>query len=213
MSLDLDDQIIRNRLIQKIEFINGGFTSSIAGIDQNILNDYFNKNISYYKIDGSVTFSHIFFDKDLVQDDDQHEKKVQNTLLELNENSVPFEQASQFGQRFFFHRNYVDRTQNFVTSHFGLPFSQKVFTLQPSNAWHGPIKSKYGSHLVMVKNNHSERIPSLVEVAPQVLQDLTRVQQNELKTASLNIMINKYTINNKLKINNNDTGGYDASID
>jgi peptidyl-prolyl cis-trans isomerase C len=213
MSLDLDDQIIRNRLIQKIEFINSGFTSSIAGIDQNILNDYFNKNISYYKIDGSVTFSHIFFDKDLVQDDDQHEKKVQNTLLELNENSVPFEQASQFGQRFFFHRNYVDRTQNFVTSHFGLPFSQKVFTLQPSNAWHGPIKSKYGSHLVMVKNNHSERIPSLVEVAPQVLQDLTRVQQNELKTASLNIMINKYTINNKLKINNNDTGGYDASID
>jgi peptidyl-prolyl cis-trans isomerase C len=213
MSLDLDDQIIRNRLIQKIEFINSGFTSSIAGIDQNILNDYFNKNISYYKIDGSVTFSHIFFDKDLVQDDDQHEKKVQNTLLELNENSVPFEQASQFGQRFFFHRNYVDRTQNFVTSHFGLPFSQKVFTLQPSNAWHGPIKSKYGSHLVMVKNNHSERIPSLVEVAPQVLQDLKRVQQNELKTASLNIMINKYTINNKLKINNNDTGGYDASID
>jgi peptidyl-prolyl cis-trans isomerase C len=213
MSLDLDDQIIRNRLIQKIEFINSGFTSSIAGIDQNILNDYFNKNISYYKIDGSVTFSHIFFDKDLIQDDDQHEKKVQNTLLELNENSVPFEQASQFGQRFFFHRNYVDRTQNFVTSHFGLPFSQKVFTLQPSNAWHGPIKSKYGSHLVMVKNNHSERIPSLVEVAPQVLQDLTRVQQNELKTASLNIMINKYTINNKLKINNNDTGGYDASID
>jgi peptidyl-prolyl cis-trans isomerase C len=213
MNLDLDDQIIRNRLIQKIEFINSGFTSSIAGIDKKILSDYFNENIPHYIIEGSITFSHVFFDKDLVQDKDQHEKKVQKTLLELNGKSVPFEQASQFGQRFFFHRNYVDRTQNFVTSHFGLPFSQKVFTLQPSNAWYGPIKSKYGSHLVMVKNNHPERIPELVEVAPQVLQDLKRVQKNGLKTASLNIMINKYTINNKLKINNTDTGGNDASID
>jgi hypothetical protein len=65
----------------------------------------------------------------------------------------------------------------------------------------------------MVKNNHPERIPSLVEVAPQVLQDLKRVQQNELKTASLNIMINKYSINNKLEIDDTDAGEHDASID
>ncbi len=213
MGLDSDDQIIRRRLIQKIEFINTGFTSLTDGIDEKVLSRYFNENTSNYLIDGSMTFSHVFFDKNLDQNKEAAQEQAQNMLVQLNQQSVPFEQASQFGKRFFFHRNYVDRTQNFVASHFGSGFSQKVFTLKPSSTWYGPIQSKYGSHLVMVKKNQPERNPNLDEVAPQVLQDLQRVKQSELKTASLNNMINKYRINNALELNDSNMGEHHASID
>lgn len=213
MGLDSDDQIIRRRLIQKIEFINAGFTSPAAGIDEKVLSSYFNENTSDYLIDESMTFSHVFFDKNLGKNQETAQEQAKKMLLQLNQQVVPFEQASQFGQRFFFHRNYVDRTQNFVASHFGLEFSQQIFTLKPSNTWYGPIQSKYGSHLVMVKNNHPVRIPALEEVAPQVLQDLQRVKQSVLKTASLNNMIKKYRINNALELNDTNTGGHHASID
>jgi peptidyl-prolyl cis-trans isomerase C len=208
MGLDLDDQIIRRRLIQKIEFINTGFTSSLAGIDEKKLSQHFTDNIKNYLIEESMTFSHVFFDKTL----GQSQQKAQAMVQQLNAQSVPFEHASQFGQRFVFHRNYVDRTKNFVASHFGLPFSQQVFTLKPSDTWHGPIQSKYGSHLVNVKNNHPERIPNLEEVASQVLQDLQRVKQSELKTASLKNMINKYRIINEIELNDTNTGEHHASV-
>jgi len=197
LGLEVDDQIIRRRLIQKIEFINTGFSSDVAKIDEDELQDYFKKHISDYEIDASITFSHVFFDKDNKLG--AHQQLAGKALSELNQKNVPFENAAQYGQRFYFHRNYVDRTHNFVASHFGEAFSEQVSSLKQANIWYGPITSKYGSHLVMVKKNQPARLPDLVEVAPQVLQDLQRIKQGELKTKALGSMVEKYKINNTLK--------------
>ncbi len=212
MKLHSDDQIIRRRLIQKIEFINAGFNSQLPTIDERALQNYFRENSEQYIIDGSMTFSHVFFDKK----SGQAQGLAQQALLQLNKQKIPFEQAAQFGQRFFFHRNYVDRTENFVASHFGADFSRQVFAFTKSDLWHGPIESKYGSHLVKVKNNHPQRMPALKEVAPQVLQDLQRVKQDEQKNTSLKRMISKYQVNSlldlKLTIKDSNTGEHYASI-
>ncbi len=212
MGLHSDDQIIRRRLIQKIEFINAGFNSQLPTINELTLQDYFNGNIGQYVIDGSMTFSHVFFDKSSGQAQDL----AQQALAQLNKQKVPFEHAAQFGQRFLFHRNYVDRTHDFVASHFGTGFSEQVFALTKSDSWHGPIESKYGSHLVIVKNNHPQRVPVLEEVAPQVLQDLQRVKQDEQKITSLKRMISKYQINSELDLKltskDDNAGEHHASI-
>ena len=196
LGLEVDDQIIRRRLIQKIEFINTGFSSDVAKIDEQELERYFKQHINDYEIDAAITFSHVFFDKNIETANSQ--QLARQALTELNQKNVPFEQAAQYGQRFFFHRNYVDRTPNFVTSHFGKTFREQVFTLKQANIWYGPFTSKYGSHLVMVKKNQPKRAPELAEVAPQVLQDLQRIKQAELNTKALAAMVEKYQINNTL---------------
>ena len=67
-----------------------------------------------------------------------------------------------------------------------------------------------------VKNNHPQRVPALKEVAPQVLQDLQRVKQDEQKNTSLKRMISKYQVNSlldlKLTINDSNTSEHYASI-
>ena len=141
-----------------------------------------------------MTFTHVFFDKKVYGDETV--KMASNTLYILNDQKIPFEKASQFGQRFFFHRNYVDRTPAFITSHFGKEFSQAAFQLTKGDSWYGPIASKYGQHLVRVAKSDKSRLPNLEEVAGQVLEHLQRIKQRDQKQQSLDQMIDKYQVEN-----------------
>mgnify|MGYP000175332119 CR=1 FL=1 len=194
LGLDEEDQIIRRRLIQKIEFINRGFNSDLAAIDEMEIEAYFSKNIADFNIDAAITFSHVFIEKQSNGMDSQ--EKARTILEKLNDNAVPLEDAPGYGDRFLFHRNYVDRTFELVDSHFGAEFAKQVFAL-PSDQkhWYGPYQSQYGSHLVMVNKNQPQRLPRLEEVAGQVLQKVRRVKQDELKRHSLDKMLKKYSLN------------------
>ncbi len=194
LGLEKDDQIIRRRLIQKIEFINRGFQSDVAKIDEKEIEGFFNQHQQEYLIDPAITFTHVFFDQKIYGDKTQ--QTANNTLQTLNDKKVPFEQASQFGQRFLFHRNYVDRTPAFVASHFGNEFSKSAFKLAKGNTWYGPIVSKYGQHLLMISKNQPSREPKLEEVAGQVLDHLQRIKLRELKQKSLSKMVEKYQLDN-----------------
>ena len=199
LGLEKDDQIIRRRLIQKIEFINRGFQSDMAKIDEKEIEQFFNQHKQEYQIDPSITFTHVFFDKTFYDPKGHGDKTLQvatQTLQTLNATEVPFEKASQFGQRFYFHRNYVDRTPAFVASHFGEEFSQNTFKFPQANKWYGPVTSKYGQHLIMVSKNLPSRVPKLGEVAGQVLDHLQRIKQRELKQKALSKMMGKYQLEN-----------------
>jgi len=198
LGLEEDDQIIRRRLIQKIEFINLGFQSELEAISEVELSTYFNQHLTQYIIDASVTFTHVFFDQSLHKD--KTFELANKTLATLNKTAVPFSKAARYGQRFFFHRNYVDRTPAFIGSHFGDEFSKQIFTLTPGPVWHGPIESAYGYHLVLLTKNEASRTPVLQEVASEVLGDLQRIRLSEMKQRALAKMINEYTIENYLGI-------------
>ncbi len=197
LGLDTDDQIIRQRLIQKIEYINTGFQSEIPTITEPELKGFFNDNKEDYNIEGAITFSHVFFSKK------SHGKNTyllaKKTLGQLNQEQVAFSDASKFGERFYFHRNYVDRTHAFVATHFGEAFTQAVFSLTADSIWHGPFRSEHGSHLVLLTKNNAGRTPELKEVAGQVVQDLQRIKTDQLKANALQKMLDKYQVNHQLK--------------
>ena len=203
LGLEKDDQIIRRRLIQKIEYINRGFISDATKIEEPEIEAFFNDNKDQYKIDAAITFTHVFFDKN--SDENTHGAQATSlastTLSTLKDNLVPFEKASEYGQRFFYHRNYVDRTPAFISSHFGDEFSKEVFALAAGSQWVGPIKSRYGSHLVMISKSQPERLPELAEVAGQVLEHLQRIKQADIKKQALQKMIARYQVKNNSDVN------------
>ena len=121
--------------------------------------------------------------------------KFQEKLNQLQANKVPFSQGAQHGDRFPYHVNYVERTPDFIASHFGQNMSDKIFALKTtSDIWLGPFESEYGAHLVMVNRLEPGRFPELKEVSGQVYQDLQRqkIQQNLDK--SYQVIIDTYSV-------------------
>jgi parvulin-like peptidyl-prolyl isomerase len=189
--LDDNDEIIRRRLIQKMEYIAQGFYDNVPALEEADLRAHFDKNIDQYKIDPSITFTHVFFP---AENDDQQVvlRQAEQELSQLNRKKVDFSEAGKYGKRFLYNLNYVERTPAFVSSHFGQAFSQNIFTLKDLAQWQGPIRSEYGYHLVNIKSTSPARTPDLEEVAAKVLADTQREQHRDLKSAAIDKIVERY---------------------
>ena len=174
LGLAEDDYVIRRRLVQKLEFITEGFTESSVGADPAAVERYFSENASDYYVEPYVTFTHVFFD---TEDRPRQEAyaRAETKLSELNKESTPFSDAPKHGDRFLYHVNYVERTPEYVASHFGAEMANAIFELEPNEfVWRGPFDSPYGVHLVLLTTNEPGRTPELTEVEGRVVEDWRR---------------------------------------
>ena len=188
LGLDQQDDIIKRRLIQKMEYIAQGFYNDIQEISEDKLQIYFQQNIEQYEVSASISFTHVFVGGNT------NSKRAEVLLHELNDMSVVFEGAGQYGDRFLYNLNYIERTPDYIESHFGLSFKESIFKLIRSRQWQGPIKSDHGYHLVLIKNSTASRMPDLQEVAEIVLADAQREQQQTIKTNAIAEIISQYQI-------------------
>ena len=197
LGLDNNDEIIRRRLIQKMEYLAQGFYNQIPNLSGQQLEDYFAINKQHYQIEASITFTHVFLkvsDAHQTQELQDALSRANNLRTKLNNEQVLFSQAGQYGDRFVFNLNYVEKDANSIASYFGSAFQQALFVLPKSEIWQGPIQSDYGVHLVLVVDRTTSRLPALDEVAPAVLADAQRQQQAELKNKAIAEIISKYQI-------------------
>jgi len=194
LGMDRDDYIIKQRLVQKIRFLAQGFSERTVSVSEEDVQQFFAANREDYYIEPSITFTHVFLNAEQ-RGWEQAEFIAKQLLVELNARKVPFQQAVNYGDRFLYHLNYVERTPEFVTSHFGVEFSQAVFAGKtPIQQWTGPLRSSYGLHLLLVAQRESGRDADLMEVRPRVEQDARReAMQGELDTAIASIVAG-YTI-------------------
>jgi hypothetical protein len=204
LGLDENDEVIRRRLIQMLDFATQSSLANTTAISEAELQRYFLEHVDDYKVEASVTFTHVFFDAR------KHGKEGAVLLAEemrdrLNMHDVPFDQAPRYGDRFHFHRNYVDRTRAYIESHFGADMAAQIFRLSPSaNRWRGPFVSPYGAHLVMVTSILQSRIPDLEEVVNLVQEDARRVKIDGARKAVYEKWISRYTIRRELPAESTD---------
>ncbi len=194
LRLDENDPIIKGRVIQKLEFITKEYSEAILNVTEDNLVEYYKNNKQDYYVEPFVTFTHVFFDTGPGEKDLAKNRAVEK-LAELNRDRVPFSEGIKHGNRFPYHVNYVERTPDFIASHFGQGMSDEIFNIEgSSNVWLGPFESKYGFHLVMVNRLEEGRYPTLAEVSERVQQDVQREQiQNNLEN-SYKAIIDTYTV-------------------
>lgn len=194
LGLDQDDYVIRRRLVQKLEFITEGFVEGTAEIDEAAIRRYFDANKADYYVEPHVTFTHVYFDTE-DRPRDQVRAVAEKKLAELNRDGVPFTDAPQHGDRFLYHVNYVERTPEYVASHFGVPMAQALFELQPNDLiWRGPFDSPYGVHLVMLITNQPGREPELAEIEGRVREDARRAMIREKTEATIAEIVTTYEV-------------------
>ncbi len=195
LGLDADDYVIRRRLIQKVEFLAEGFADAGANLTEEELRTFFVENKTDYFVPPTVTFTHVFFDR--TKHDGQEETRARETLLRLNEQSVPFADAPKYGDRFPFHVNYVAREKAFVASHFGAPMADSVFALMPADEgerWMGPFRSEYGAHLVMMTARTEGQEAVFEDVQSRVTEEARRHRLAESMDRAVENIRAGYTI-------------------
>ena len=188
-----DDYVIKRRMVQKMEFLAEGTRPAVTSLTTSELEAYYKEHREGYKLPAAVTFTHVFFSAE--RHGDAVDKLAKETLGILSENRVRFDQAPNYGDRFPYQLNYVERTQEEVASHFGEEMAQAVFRLQPEKArWQGPIRSEYGVHLVLLTRAEAARIPSLKEVSDQLASELQRSREVERKQNTIDKLIDDFEI-------------------
>ena len=101
--------------------------------------------------------------------------------------------AAALADPFMFQAYYGDRSFGDVAKSFGPAFAEALFQLAPG-AWHGPIQSGYGWHLVFVDSLTPPRAPALEEVAADVRSAWQAAQREEIQERALDDLKARYEI-------------------
>jgi hypothetical protein len=171
LGLDASDYIIRQRMVQKMSFLIADLADRGPDGSDAELQAYFDEHRDAYATQPWTTFTHVFFDAERRNDGGALEA-ANDLLAKLNSSAAGFNDASAFGDRFPFLRNYVERTYEYVASHFGSEFAEKLSRLPASDSrWQGPIGSVLGQHIVLITKQAPRALPSLEEVRGEVERD------------------------------------------
>ena len=193
LNLDNNDQIIRRRLIQKMDYLAQGFYDEAEPLTEQDLRDYYADNQQAYKKAAEATFTHVFIS--MQNRPSEEAQAMANKLLgQLNAEQVPFENASRYGERFLYNRNDVNREDDEIGSHFGQSFQETLFALNTAGQWQGPVQSSYGWHLVLLVKNTAAYLPEFEEISSAVFADAQRQQQREVKRQAIDKLMAKYQI-------------------
>ncbi len=171
LRLHEQDYSLRQGLIRKLEFINQGVISSAIKLSDSELKRYMEANEARYYIPAKTTFTHVFFNAK-THGEETAEALARAELEILNESSVPFHEAPSHGDRFLYHRNYVNKAADEIASHFGTNLQEQLFDFEADDTiWRGPLRSIYGFHLVMATRQTPGYAPSLEDVRGRVELD------------------------------------------
>ncbi|HTQ99545.1 MAG TPA: peptidylprolyl isomerase [Candidatus Acidoferrum sp.] len=169
LGMEKGDYIIKQRLVQKEEFLLENSAADTISPADDQLQAYYAAHVEDYRIDPVYTFTHIFFD---AEKGGMAAAKAKADKLLPTLKGKQFSDAGQYGDRFPFLQNYVERTRDFAVNNFGPEFVDALDKLTVSPAqWQGPFQSHYGYHLVMLTQRTGATTPPFDQVRPRVLDD------------------------------------------
>jgi PPIC-type PPIASE domain len=178
LGLEESDNIIRQRMVQKMSFLMADVASTGLPANEASLEAWFEDNIDAYAIQPWVTFTHIFFDTGK-RGEAGARAAAEATRRDLNARKAGFNDAAGLGDGYPFLRNYVERTLEYVASHFGYEFVAEIEGLEPSEEWQGPFRSAYGEHIVLLTEKMARTLPSLDDVRDTVERDFATELSND----------------------------------
>lgn len=197
LGLDAGDYVIRQRRVQKAEFLAEAAAS--APEPETIeVETFYAENSERYRSPPAATLTHVFISaKDRPRSEAR--SKAAALLGTLKANDAGFEDALRYGERFLFHRNYVERTDDYIGSQLGPVVTTAIFAdTSPLDEWQGPFSSDYGEHLIYVTARTPARVAPLVDVADVVRADLREMRRQEAIDEAIAAIVARYRVVDRL---------------
>lgn len=164
LGLDRDDQLIRRRVGQKLEF----FAESMNGVPEPSdaeLQAYLDKHREQFEHPVRVTFRQVYLGTETEADT----TRLLAQLDKLGDSDA----AADMGRTTQLHARMELVPSTDIERAFGSRFAKALAAI-PMHAWHGPVASEYGLHLVRVSERVAANPPVLGEVRESVKRDLIR---------------------------------------
>ena len=190
LGLDQNDEIIKRRLAQKMEFLAED-VSAIGAPKPEELKAWFEQNSAKFASPGRLTFRHLYFSPDKRGQQAKHD--AEQALHSLS--AKPTDQAKESGDQFVDKNYFADVSTEQVIRVFGTTFSDSLFKMKSSQSWQGPLESGLGWHLVLIETITPGRIPSFEEVDPEQLKsEWTTEKREETKRKAFADIRKRYEI-------------------
>lgn len=176
MNLDHNDEIIKRRLSQKMQFLSNDLASINEPTDKELEN-YFDAHFKNYLSPSIFSFYQIIFSPDKRKNPEQDAKLFISQL-----NNLSPEAAMTKGDPLPFPFFYEEIEGDAIDRQLGMDFSKTLEPLE-TDSWVGPIKSGFGYHLVYLINKTGPQLPDWELVKEDLIRDMAydnQIQLNEL---------------------------------
>jgi hypothetical protein len=187
LGLDAEDSVLRNRVIQKMEFL---ILDPAAGSEPSEpeIAAYFAAHRDAYRIPEAVAFRQIYFSRS--SRGDRVDADAQAMLIRLRTGSAT---DADRGDPSMLPDAPEPRSRAEIEKDFGPEFSSAVFAL-PIGGWEGPVQSTIGLHLVQVTEHVPARMPALAELRQRVRGDMMEERQQKAAEAGFDQIRSRYRI-------------------
>ena len=190
MGLDKDDEIVKRRMAQKMQFLAEDAAAAREPTTTE-LKTWFDSNSAKFAQPPRLSFRHLYFSPDRrgarARDD------AQQALAKLAGQPVDAKIAGALADPFMFQEYYRERAPEFLGKEFGPQFALAVAALTPGS-WQGPIESGFGWHLVFVDTVVDGRVPAFEEIEADVRAAWLREQKARAWEKAYKTMRAGYTV-------------------
>jgi parvulin-like peptidyl-prolyl isomerase len=185
LGLAADDSVVRNRLIQKMEFLLQD-TSGIAQPTDAELAAYLAAHAADYRTPERIVFRQIYFSPSLRGEQADGDARARLALL-AKAGSDPA------GDPFMLAADPEPKSRTDLAKDFGADFATALFALSPGT-WQGPVHSALGVHLVLVEQHLPASLPPLGEIRARVHDDLMAERLQAASDAAYARLRSRYTV-------------------
>jgi peptidyl-prolyl cis-trans isomerase C len=190
MGLDKDDEIVKRRMAQKMQFLAEDVAAAREPTPDE-LKSWFEQHSETFALPPRLSFRHLYFspDKRGARARDDAVRALEKLAGQPEESPL----AASLADPFMFQDYYRDRAPDYLGKEFGPEFAIAVAKLVPGS-WQGPIESGFGWHLVFVDTAIPGRVPAFEEIEPDVKTAWLGEQKAEAWQKAYDAMRAKYTV-------------------
>ena len=194
LGLDVGDEIVRRRVVQKLQFLQEDVALPPEP-DEAALEAFHARHAGRYAEPARVTLRHVYFSPDSGGSDAARARAAEAAAALRDEpGREPVGESPRGGDPFPGRDRYAALDGPGMSRAFGdSELSRAVFELTPG-AWHGPLRSGFGWHLVYVEHIDPGREHPLAEVRAEVRADYLDEQRAEMNAAALAAIKAKYVV-------------------
>jgi parvulin-like peptidyl-prolyl isomerase len=186
IGLDRDDEVLKRRLRQRMEFIYEDIASVTEPKDED-LKAFMKKHREKYLADPQLSFRQVYISTGKLGRSAEFDAR--QILAQITEGADP----GSAGDPTLLEPEVPLSPLWDIEKQFGNEFSRSLLEIKPGK-WAGPIRSGYGLHLVFVKERRDRRMPDLNEVREAVKRDWMAERQKELKDAAYAKIRERYSV-------------------
>jgi len=188
MNLDHNDEIVKRRLSQKMEFMANDLTKLIEPATEENLKKYFDANKDKYVVPNSYSLKIITFSPANHQDPKNKAKSVLEKVNSMNEVAL----VNQ-GDQLLLPAEFNQASKTEITRELGEEFYEALEN-KTLKKWIGPITSAYGEHLVFISEKKDAYVPEMESIAKQLKRDYEYNVETETKDNIYHDLKKKYKI-------------------